>query len=215
MGRYKALIGPRLRARGFAAQQTEAAIGVAALNRMLAAGRPTLSAVKQSLRRKFGSGLFRLPSVECTNASPIRRRRVNTLRRQLGQTVENQPPPIGRHRHVDPSADGERILTDRPWGIGSAAVALKVGRLLGELDTYACSQSDIIVDFATPDDVEEPLLTAVIESAVRWLLYRRMNAQQQMSWTPRGAHLMLKVRCAVMLIAARTKGAARWQCSMA
>jgi hypothetical protein len=40
MGRYKALIGPRLRARGFAAQQTEAAIGVAGLNRMLTAGRP-------------------------------------------------------------------------------------------------------------------------------------------------------------------------------
>jgi hypothetical protein len=40
MGRYKALIGPRLRARGFAAQQTEAAIGVAGLNRMLAACRP-------------------------------------------------------------------------------------------------------------------------------------------------------------------------------
>jgi hypothetical protein len=29
MGRYKTLAGPRLRARGFAAQQTEAAIGVA------------------------------------------------------------------------------------------------------------------------------------------------------------------------------------------
>ena len=40
MGRYKALIGPRLRARRFVAQQTEAAIGVAALNRMLVAGRP-------------------------------------------------------------------------------------------------------------------------------------------------------------------------------
>jgi len=39
-GRYKALMGPRLRARGFTAQQTEAAIGVAVLNRMLAAGRP-------------------------------------------------------------------------------------------------------------------------------------------------------------------------------
>jgi transposase len=39
MGRYKTLIGPRLRARGFAAQQSEAAIGVAVLNRMLAAGR--------------------------------------------------------------------------------------------------------------------------------------------------------------------------------
>jgi hypothetical protein len=40
MGRYKALIGPWLRARGFAAQQTEAAIGVAVLNRMLATGWP-------------------------------------------------------------------------------------------------------------------------------------------------------------------------------
>jgi transposase len=40
MGRYKAIIGARLRARGFAAQQTEAAIAVAALNRMLDAARP-------------------------------------------------------------------------------------------------------------------------------------------------------------------------------
>ena len=40
LGRCKALIEPRLRARGFAAQQTEATIGVAVLNRMLAAGRP-------------------------------------------------------------------------------------------------------------------------------------------------------------------------------
>ena len=40
MGRYKSLIGPRLRARGFAAHQTKAAIGVAVLNRMLVAGRP-------------------------------------------------------------------------------------------------------------------------------------------------------------------------------
>src|ERR1700676_2307994 len=35
MGRYKALIGPRLRARGCAAQQTEAAIGVVVLKQML------------------------------------------------------------------------------------------------------------------------------------------------------------------------------------
>ncbi|HEV7851071.1 MAG TPA: IS5/IS1182 family transposase, partial [Mycobacterium sp.] len=40
MGRYKTLTGPRLRARGLAAQQTEAAVSVAVLNRMLAAGRP-------------------------------------------------------------------------------------------------------------------------------------------------------------------------------
>ncbi|QTO52675.1 IS5 family transposase [Burkholderia latens] len=40
MGRYKALIGARLRARDPEAQQSEVAIGVAVLNRMLAAARP-------------------------------------------------------------------------------------------------------------------------------------------------------------------------------
>jgi len=60
------------------------------------------------------------------------------------------------------------------------------------------SQSDIIIDYATARRREEPISTAVTESTVQWLLHRRMNAQQQMRWTPRGAHLMLKVRCAVM-----------------
>lgn len=40
MGRYKDVIGPRLRVQSFLAQQTEATIGVAILNRMLARGRP-------------------------------------------------------------------------------------------------------------------------------------------------------------------------------
>jgi transposase len=40
MGRYKAIVGPRLRARSFSGQQAEAAVAVAILNRMLKAGRP-------------------------------------------------------------------------------------------------------------------------------------------------------------------------------
>jgi IS5 family transposase len=40
MGRYKSVVGPRMRARSFIAQQTEATIGVTILNRMLACGRP-------------------------------------------------------------------------------------------------------------------------------------------------------------------------------
>ena len=40
MGRDKALIGPRLRARSEAGQRTEAAVGAVVLNCMLAAGRP-------------------------------------------------------------------------------------------------------------------------------------------------------------------------------
>lgn len=40
MGRYKALIGNRLRSRNDAGRRTEAAVGAVVLNRMLAAGRP-------------------------------------------------------------------------------------------------------------------------------------------------------------------------------
>ena len=76
--------------------------------------------------------------------------------------------------------------------------APKVARLLGDLETYVCGQSDIIIDYATARRCKEPISTAVTESTVQWLLHRRMNAQQQTCWTPRGAHLMLKVRCAVM-----------------
>jgi len=80
----------------------------------------------------------------------------------------------------------------------ATSVALNVTRLLGELETYVCGQSEIIIDYATARRRKEPISTAVTESTVQWLVHRRMNAQQQMRWTPRGAHLMLKVRCAVM-----------------
>src|SRR5208283_5279873 len=40
--------------------------------------------------------------------------------------------------------------------------------------------------------------TAQTESAVHRLLHRRMTAKQQMRWSPRGAHFMLKVRTSVM-----------------
>jgi hypothetical protein len=40
MGRYKRIIGPQLRARSLAGQRTEAAIGIAVIDRMLEADRP-------------------------------------------------------------------------------------------------------------------------------------------------------------------------------
>jgi len=55
--------------------------------------------------------------------------------------------------------------------------------------------SEIIIDYATARRQDEPISTAVTESTVQWLLHRRMNAQQHMRWSPRGAHLM-KVRTA-------------------
>ena len=78
----------------------------------------------------------------------------------------------------------------------AAVTARKVARLLRDLEKYICGQSDIIIDYATARFDDEPISTAVTESTVQWLLHRRMNAQQHMRWSPRGAHLMLKVRTA-------------------
>jgi hypothetical protein len=82
----------------------------------------------------------------------------------------------------------------------AATAARKVARLLGDLETYVSGQANIIIDYATARRREEPISTAITESTVQWLLHRRMNAQQQMRWSPRGAHLMLKVRIPLILI---------------
>ena len=80
----------------------------------------------------------------------------------------------------------------------SATIARKVTRLLRDLETYVSGQAGIIIDYATARRRKEPISTAVTESTVQWLLHRRMNAQQQMRWSPQGAHLMLKVRTAAV-----------------
>jgi hypothetical protein len=79
-----------------------------------------------------------------------------------------------------------------------AATAAKVARVLRELETYVFGQSQLIIDYAAARHRDEPISTATTEGTVQWLLHRRMNAQQQMRWSPRGAPLMLKVRTAVM-----------------
>ena len=87
MGRYKLLIGPRLRARGFAAQTTEAAIGVAVLNRMLATGRVRIPSVaNRSQRSRLGLGSSRPAPAECTNAY-----RDRTLDTRLGSFATAYP----------------------------------------------------------------------------------------------------------------------------
>jgi hypothetical protein len=72
----------------------------------------------------------------------------------------------------------------------ASPATLKVTRLPGELEIYICGQSDIIIDYATARRREEPISTAVTENTVQWLVHRRMNTQQQMRWTPRGAYLI-------------------------
>ena len=80
----------------------------------------------------------------------------------------------------------------------AAAPAAKLAGVLRSLETYVSGQSDLIIDYAEARHSDEPISTATTESTVQWLLHRRMGANQQMRWSPRGAHLMLKVRTSVV-----------------
>jgi hypothetical protein len=79
----------------------------------------------------------------------------------------------------------------------AGATAGKVVKLLRDLETYVAGQSELIIDYAAARLDEEPISTAPTEGTVQWLLHRRMGANQQMRWSPRGAHMMLKLRTAV------------------
>jgi hypothetical protein len=66
------------------------------------------------------------------------------------------------------------------------------------LEIYVSGLADLIIDYASARLDDEPFVTSPTEGAVQWLLHRRMGAQQQMRWSPRGAHLMLQVRTAIV-----------------
>jgi hypothetical protein len=72
-----------------------------------------------------------------------------------------------------------------------------VVKLLRGLETYVAGQAGLIIDYVAARHDTEPKSTAPTESTVQWLIHRRMGANQQMRWSPRGAHMMLKVRTAV------------------
>jgi hypothetical protein len=92
---------------------------------------------------------------------------------------------------------GETLAWLEGMAEAAPAAAAKVAPSLRGLETYVSGQADLIIDYAKGRRNGEPISTATTEGAVQWLLHRRMGANQQMRWSPRGAHRMLKVRTAV------------------
>ena len=80
----------------------------------------------------------------------------------------------------------------------AARSAAKLAKALIALETYVSGLADLIIDYASARLDDEPFSTSPTEGAVPWLLHRRMGARQQMRWSPRGAHLMLQVRTAIV-----------------
>ncbi len=80
----------------------------------------------------------------------------------------------------------------------AASFGGRLTRVLLDLQTYVAGHASSIINYAAARRSAKPISTATTESTVQRLIHRRMTARQQMRWSPRGAHLMLKVRTAVM-----------------
>jgi hypothetical protein len=80
----------------------------------------------------------------------------------------------------------------------AATFGERLARVLSELETYVAGHASSIINYGAARRAASPISTATTESTVQRLIHRRMSARQQMRWSPRGAHLMLKVRTAVM-----------------
>jgi hypothetical protein len=70
----------------------------------------------------------------------------------------------------------------------ATAAAAKVAGVLCAPEAYVVGQATMITDYAAARHDAEPISTAPTESTVQWLLHRRMGANQQMRWSPGGAH---------------------------
>ena len=92
---------------------------------------------------------------------------------------------------------GETLASLEGMAEAAPAAAAKVAARLRGLETYISGKADLIIDYARARRIGEPIPTATTEGTVQWLLHRRMGANQQMRWSPRGAHRMLQVRTAV------------------
>ncbi|CAA9526514.1 MAG: hypothetical protein AVDCRST_MAG62-1501 [uncultured Sphingomonas sp.] len=102
-------------------------------------------------------------------------------------------------RALDPVGERDAAGLDRAAEIASpaAAAAGRLAALLRSLGTYVLGHSGLIIGYAAARRSDKPISTATTEGTVQWQLHRRMGANQQMRWSPRRAHLMLKARTAV------------------
>ena len=69
---------------------------------------------------------------------------------------------------------------------------------LDELFAYLERNEGSTIAYGKHYREHKPISTAMAESAVNQVVNARMCKSQQMRWTPRGAHLLAQVRCAVI-----------------
>jgi hypothetical protein len=79
----------------------------------------------------------------------------------------------------------------------SIAPSRKLWTALRALNRYLIGQSAWLVNYAERHRAGLRVGTAITEGTANFLVNRRMNKNQHMRWSRRGADLLLQVRCAV------------------
>ncbi len=74
----------------------------------------------------------------------------------------------------------------------------KLEKTLGEFTTYIENNVSGIVNYGERWRYGEAISTAFVESTVNVLVSKRFCKKQQMQWKPKGAHLLLQTRAAVL-----------------
>jgi hypothetical protein len=77
-------------------------------------------------------------------------------------------------------------------------VLTKLARALEEFGTYIDNNASGIVNYGERYRCGERISTGFAESTINQLVAKRFVKQQQMRWTPRGAHLLLQIRVQVL-----------------
>jgi hypothetical protein len=84
-----------------------------------------------------------------------------------------------------------------PDGRRSIAPSRKLWTALRALNDYLAGQTDWLVNYAERHRAGLRVGTALTEGTANFLVNHRMNKQQHMRWSRRGADQLLQVRCAV------------------
>ena len=73
-------------------------------------------------------------------------------------------------------------------------VLKKLARAVEEFGAYIDNNASGVVNYGERHRCRERISTGFVESTINQLIAKRFVKNQQMRWTPRGAHLLLQVR---------------------
>jgi hypothetical protein len=83
----------------------------------------------------------------------------------------------------------------------------KLGKSLGEFETYIRNNIEFIPNFGERYRQGETISTAFVESRITQVVSKRFVKKQQMQWTPRGADLLLQTRTKSLTTISRASSA--------